>query len=183
MGMVDPELISMAHDASACALCAANAAVGRERATARRDRRSEVLPWAGALTLGVLIAVFGVGGDRWLGLGAVAGVLVGAAIARYAVHRALAQVRAAHEQTVVDLKRDADDLAAMVMRQFEWAVNDVAALKREQDRAQVTADLLVVQGRARERHIRKLEHELIAEREHAAAMSAPRAEFDVAEGA
>jgi len=181
VGVVDAGVTAVAHDVHACALCAANASAGHAQAPAERDRRDELLPWAVALTVGVLIASFGVGGDRWLGLGSIGGVLAGAAFAYQALRHAQAKSRAVHENAVKALNTEADDRVAMVIRQFEWAVNDLASLKREQDRAQVTADLLVVQGRARERHIRKLDRDLAEARrsqERAASADAPRAEFD-----
>jgi hypothetical protein len=183
VGVVDTGVTALAHDAHGCALCAANASAAHDYAPTKRDRRDELLPWAVALTVGVLIASFGVGGDRWFGFGAVIGVVAGAAFAYQGLRRALAESGALHDAAVKTLNTEADDRVAMVIRQFEWAVNDLAKLKRDQDRAQVTADLLVVQGRARERHIRKLERELTEARrqeEHSAASEAPRAEFDAA---
>jgi hypothetical protein len=181
VGVVDTGVTAVAHDAHACALCAANASAAHEHAPAKRDRRDELLPWAAALTVGVLIASFGAGGDRWFGVGAIIGILAGATFASQGLRRALAERDAMHGAEVKALNTEADDRVAMVIRQFEWAVNDLSKLKRDQDRAQVTADLLVVQGRARERHIRKLERELAEARRHeepAAAIEAPRAEFD-----
>lgn len=181
MGVVDAGVTVVAHDVDGCALCAANVRAAHEPVPATRDGRDEILPWAVALTVGVLIASFGVGGDRWLGVGSLLGVLVGGAFAYQAVRRAVGSSRLEHEKAVKTLSVESDDRVAMVIRQFEWAVNDVAKLKREQDRAQVTADLLVIQGRARERHIRKLERELAEARrveERAALPDAPRAEFD-----
>ena len=181
MGVVDSGLPAVAHEADGCALCAANASSSHQHAPAKRDRRDELLPWALALTVGVLVASFGVGGDRWFGLGALLGVVTGAVFAYQGLRSALAERGALHDAVVKSLNAEADDRVAMVIRQFEWAVNDMAKLKREQDRAQVTADLLVVQGRARERHIRKLEREIADARpqeEHAPAIDAPRAEFD-----
>ena len=181
MGVVDAGVTVVAHDADACALCAANARGAHAPVPAGRDRRDDILPWAIALTIGVLVASFGVGGDRWLGLGAIVGVIVGGALAYQAVGHAVGESHLEHEKAVRSLSAESDDRVAMVIRQFEWAVNDVAKLKREQDRAQVTADLLVIQGRARERHIRKLERQLAEARrrdEQVAAPDAPRAEFD-----
>jgi hypothetical protein len=174
--------IPAAHEATACALCAAQSSTAHSHAPAKRDRRDELLPWAVALTVGVLITSFGVGGDRWLGLGVVGGIVVGGAFAWQNLRHVRTESRLAHEEQIAALNTEADDRVAMVIRQFEWAVNDVAQLKRDQDRAQVTADLLVVQGRARERHIKKLERELAEARrtDSPAGQDSPRAEFDAA---
>ena len=67
MGVVDAGLTSVAHEAHACGLCAANASAAlHPHAPTKRDRRDELVPWAVAITVGVLITSFGVGGDRWL---------------------------------------------------------------------------------------------------------------------
>jgi hypothetical protein len=180
VGVVEAGMTA-AHEATACALCAAQSSSAHSHAPTQHDRRDEILPWAIALTVGVLIASFGVGGDQWFGLGLIGGVLAGAAFAVQSVRQSRAQTGAARAEEIRQLNVESDDRVAMVIRQFEWAVNDVAKLKRDQDRAETTADLLVVQGRARERHIKKLERELLEARQHVenpADQQSPRAEFD-----
>jgi hypothetical protein len=177
-------ILGNAAEETACALCAAGADHTKNAPKAVADRRDDLLPWAIVLTGAVVIASIGVGTDRWFGVGAVAGLCAGALCAWRSVRRAVRDRAKAHEREVKALGAEADGRVDMVIRQFEWAVNDVAKLRRERERAEVTADLLVVQGRARERHIRKLEREILESREreamHAATPPSERAEFDPA---
>lgn len=169
MSVVETGLQIVAPDATDCPLCSA-----RDEGHARPavEQGGGLLPWVGALTAAALFAGLGLDQDRLFGVGAAAGLLAGGTLAWNNVRSALRAARAEHERTVRALSDDADGRVNMVIRQFEWAVNDVAKLRREHERAQVTADLLVVQGRARERHVRKLEGELLESRERAATLAA-----------
>ena len=169
--MVEAGIEVSAAEASACPLCSADSSHESHRTPAAADRRDDLLPWAIGLTTAVVVASVGIGSDRWFGIGAVAGVLAGAGLAWQSVRSAVRARQTAHDQAIGALSEDADGRVAMVIRQFEWAVNDVVKLKREHERAQVTADLLVVQGRARESHVRKLEREILQAHERAAAMA------------
>jgi hypothetical protein len=168
----------IANEAAACPLCSAHAS---KPAVTPADKRDVVFPWSLAMTAAVVIASIGIGPDRFFGIGAVTGISAGAVLAYQAVRAAVRYRDIAHARTVHALNEDADDRVAMVIKQFEWAVNDVAKLKREYERAQVTADLLVVQGRARERQIRKVERELSDARERIATLSTRRSTSDRAE--
>ena len=71
-----------------------------------------------------------------------AGVLLGALVAALAYLRLRARERAHErrlEQVVADVRVDADDRVALVTKQYEWAVNDIAnlrdALRRTETRA------------------------------------------------
>ena len=154
MSVVEAGIPVSAAQADACPLCASHEPA---RAVAPADKRDIAFPWFFAMTAAVVIASVGIGPDRFFGLGAVTGIAAGAVLAVQAVRGAVKVRDSRHAQAVREMSEDADDRVAMVIKQFEWAVNDVVKLKREHERAQVTADLLVVQGRARERHIRKLE--------------------------
>jgi hypothetical protein len=90
----------------------------------------------------------------------------------------------AHEHTISVLEVDADQRVASVVRQFEWAVNDIARLKRDAERAGLTAEILLQRAREQDAHIRQLEHDLGEARERLALSVAPlrrveRSEFDV----
>ncbi|HZP96058.1 MAG TPA: hypothetical protein VFC31_06965 [Candidatus Limnocylindria bacterium] len=157
MSVVETGITVVAPDATACPLCAAHEA---RPARARADRSDTLFPWVLALTVATVVASVGVGSDRWFGLGSIAGLIAGATLAVVSVRRAVAGARATGERAIAALNEEADTRVGMVIRQFEWAVNDLATLKRELDRAEVTANLLVVEGRGRERHIKKLERQL-----------------------
>jgi len=151
------------------------------RAVPSADKRDIAFPWFFAITAAVVIASVGIGPDRFFGLGAVTGIAIGALLAAQAVRSAVNVRNSRHAQTVRQMSEDADDRVAMVIKQFEWAVNDVVKLKREHERAQVTADLLVVQGRGRERHIRKMERDLTEMRERVTTLTSLRSASDRAE--
>lgn len=158
MSVVEAGIAVVAPDAAtACPLCATHGATSPSRPS---DRYETLLPWAAAMTGAIVLASVGLGADRSFGTGSVAGLVAGAALAALTVRRALGAARSAHARRVAELNEEADTRVSMVIRQFEWAINDLAKLKREHDRARVTADLLVVQGRGRERHIKKLERDL-----------------------
>lgn len=169
VSVVEAGIPVVASDATACPLCATHATKQPAR---RADRYETLLPWAAVFGAAIVLASVGIGSDRWFGTGAVAGLIAGATLAILNVRRAVGLARAAHDVTVSELGEEADTRVSMVVRQFEWAITDLAKLKKSQERAQVTADLLVVQGRGRERHIKKLERELADARERMARLAA-----------
>ena len=178
--MAEVGLPVVVEEAAACPLCAQP---DRPIPAPMVGRRDDALPWAIALTAAVVVASVGFATERWFGVGAVAALAAGALCAWFSVRAAVAARAAEKDAELRALAADADGRVAMVIRQFEWTVNDVAKLKREGDRAQVTADLLVVQGRARERQVRKLERQLAEARERlakpvATTTTRARAEFD-----
>jgi hypothetical protein len=183
VSVVEAGIQARAAEADACPLCTADASHESHTPKPAVDRRNDLVPWAVSLTAAVLFASVGIGTDRWFGIGAVAGLGAGALCAWQSVRWAVRLRAKAHEREVKALNDDADGRVGMVVRQFEWAVNDVAKLRRDHERAEVTADLLVVQGRAREKHIRKLEREILESREREARLAAAthateRAEFE-----
>lgn len=157
MSVVEAGISVVAADAPACPLCASH---GPKPSAARVDRYELVLPWAVAMTAAVLVASVGVATGDLFGGGAVAGLSAGVVLAALTVRRTSAASESAHRRAIDELNEEADTRVSMVVRQFEWAINDLARIKREHDRARITADLLVVQGRGRERHIKKLERDL-----------------------
>lgn len=163
-----------------CAKCAHEAA---ERAVVPRERDDHLVPWGIALTGAVLVASVGAAADRWFGLGAIAGISIAAGCAWFTVRSFAARTRAAHERELAKMVTEGDERVAMVVRQFEWAVNDVVKQKREIERADASADLLVGQARQRERYVQRLEQQLFEARERITALMgtpapAERIEFD-----
>ena len=125
------------HPASECALCDAHAKATTARRRPTRRRTDNLLPWALAIVVSGPYALLVQGAERWIAFGLCLGLIAGAYLvwrSRTESERHAARVLAAN---INELNTSADERVAMVIRQFEWAVNDVAnlrdALKRAQD--------------------------------------------------
>src|SRR4029079_15281756 len=113
----------LAHD---CPLCQARSKAA-ERHTARPHVRTmRYLPWIAPLALCVVLLPFVDGVARGLFAGIVVGLAAGAGLSWLAtrLNRHIAAKTLA--STTDELKAEADQRVSMVIRQFEWAVNDVA---------------------------------------------------------
>ena len=164
-----------------CPACAREAA-GKTKAD--RGLRDDVIPWAIAITVAVVAACVGAGADRWFGLGVLAGLFAGGACAWFSVREAMRENTVAHEHDMSALAADADQRVASVVRQFEWAVNDIARLKRDAERAGLTAEILLRRSRETDTYVRQLEADLADARERLAINVAPlrrveRSEFEM----
>lgn len=143
----------LGHD---CALCDAHSKAA-ERHTARPHvRTTRYLPWIAPLALSVVLIPFVDGAARGLLAGIVVGLAAGAGLS-WLTTRLNRHIAATTLASVTDeLKAEADQRVAMVIRQFEWAVNDVAnlrdALKRAQD-SRATAE-------ANEHRVKRRQHHL-----------------------
>jgi hypothetical protein len=119
-----------------CALCAAHDKAAERHRTASPARRVRFIPWIVALSLVVVLLPFG-DWSRLVALGLLAGLGCGAGIAYLNQMTHVHFAGATLAQATTELRNEADQRVAMVIRQFEWAVNDVAnlrdALKRAQD--------------------------------------------------
>src|SRR5947208_3253629 len=119
-----------------CALCAAHEKAAERHRTASPARRSRFIPWIVALSLVVVLLPFG-DWSRLIALGLFAGLGCGVGIGYLNQGTYLHFAGATLAQATTELRNEADQRVAMVIRQFEWAVNDVAnlrdALKRAQD--------------------------------------------------
>lgn len=131
-------------------------------------QRTDLLPWAVVVTAAVVIALMGAGAERWFGVGAVSGLLAGIACAWVSFQAARRNRGAAHVRELTSLSEDADSRVHSVIKQFEWAVNDVVKLKRDAERAQGAADALMERSRERERYVKKLERQVFELREQVA---------------
>ena len=158
-----------------CAMCADHIA---HQAVAPREKNDHLVPWGLALTGAVILASVGAAADRWFGLGAVAGIFVAAGCAWLTVRSLAARTHAVHERELAKMVTEGDERVAMVVRQFEWAVNDVVKQKRAIERADASADLLVGQARERERYLRRLEQQLFEARERLTVLSDTAAPID-----
>jgi len=141
-----------------CALCDAHSKAA-ERHTARPHVRTmRYLPWIAPLVFCVLFAPFVDGAARGLLVGTVFGLSAGAGLAVLAtrINRHIAATTLA--SATEELKAEADQRVAMVIRQFEWAVNDVAnlrdALKRAQD-SRATAEANELRVKRRQHHLER----------------------------
>ena len=128
-------------------------------------QRTDLLPWTVVVTAAVVIAAMGAGSERWFGVGAVSGLLAGIACAWVSFQAARRNRGAAHVRELASLSEDSDTRVQTVIKQFEWAVNDVVRLKRDAERAQGAADALMERSRERERYVKKLERQIFELRE------------------
>src|SRR5437899_2434139 len=139
MAVVEAGIQVAPQDDASCEMCAKHAAASA-RPTA--ERHDELLPWAVALTVAVVVASIGVGADHWFGVGAVIGIVVAAGCAWLTLRSVTARSATGHARELKRLETAGDGRVAMVVRQFEWAVNDVVKLRRDVERAEAAADLL-----------------------------------------
>jgi hypothetical protein len=119
-----------------CALCSAHSMAAERHKTAPLARRQALLPWIGAFAASAVILPFIGEWGGWLALGALVGLGAGAAIAWLNQHTHTHFAAATLAGATEELKAEADQRVAMVIRQFEWAVNDVANLRDALQRAQ-----------------------------------------------
>lgn len=181
MSVIEGGLVATARAHDACPMCHASA---KTPTTATTSRRDDILPWALALTAGIILASIGAAPERWFGLGAIAGLAAGGACAWVSVQGELRRRRETHAQELAARTEEGDERVAMVIRQFEWAVNDVAKLRRDNERAEAAADALMERSRQRERYVEKLERQLFDARERLTSLaqlppSAARPEYDL----
>ena len=111
-----------------CALCAAHEKAAERHRTASPARRSRFIPWIVALSLVVVLLPFG-DWSRLIALGLFAGLGCGVGIGYLNQGTYLHFAGATLAQATTELRNEADQRVAMVIRQFEWAVNDVANLR------------------------------------------------------
>ncbi len=166
MAVLSARLIDVAADEHACSLCDGSADATPAPPTA--EHRDDLIAWVGVLAAGVLLASLGDGALRWIGVGAVIAVSLAAVCAVQSVRTARRGLRAAHARDLQALAEDADGRVATVIRQFEWAVNDVVHLKRQVERGEAAVDALLDRANERERRIRALEQDLAQAREEIA---------------
>jgi hypothetical protein len=141
-----------------CALCDAHAKAAERHSARPHVRTKRYLPWIAPLALCVVLIPFVDGAARGLFAGIVVGLAAGAGLAWLATRLNRHIAAATLASTTDELKAEADQRVAMVIRQFEWAVNDVAnlrdALSRAQD-ARATAEANEHRARRRQRHLER----------------------------
>src|SRR5438128_3558601 len=137
-----------------CALCDAHSKAAQRHTARPHVRTKRYLPWIAPLALCVVLTPFVDGAARGLFIGIAMGLAAGAGLA-WLMTRVNRHIAATTLASVTDeLRAEADQRVAMVIRQFEWAVNDVAnlrdALKRAQD-SRATAE-------ANEHRVKRRQH-------------------------
>ena len=166
-----------------CSLCNAPHPTSNEPASPVKQR-TDLLPWTVVVTAAVVITAMGAGVERWFGVGAVSGLLAGIACAWVSFQAARRNRGVAHARELASLAEDSEIRVQSVIKQFEWAVNDVVKVKRDAERAQGAADALMERSRERERYVKKLERQIFELREQVAhypqpvAVPAPEELFD-----
>jgi len=148
-------------------------------------QRTDLLPWAVVATAAVVITAMGAGPERWFGVGAVSGLLAGIACAWASFQAARRNRGAAHVRELASMAEESEARVQSVIKQFEWAVTDVVRVKRDAERAQGAADVLLERSRERERYVKKLERQIFELRQEAARYpqaSADSAPQDLFEG-
>lgn len=149
-----------------CAMCAEAA---RPAAAPKRDTRfaplaDALLPWLLVLGIAAPLAVVFDGAERWFAAGVTVGILAGAAFAWQLHVKDRATAHAATKRVRAEMAAEAEVRADTLIRQFEWAVNDISALREKADRAEkeaIAAEARVVQA---QRRIRRLERDLWRDR-------------------
>ena len=130
-------------------------------------QRTDLVPWAVVATAAVVITAMGAGGERWFGVGAVSGLLAGVACGWVSFQAARRNRGAAHVRELASMAEESDARVQSVIKQFEWAVSDVVKVKRDAERAQGAADVLLERSRERERYVKKLERQVFELRQQA----------------
>ena len=150
-----------------CRLCAEMRLPGAGLGSALPELRHTV-PLVFAALAGVLLAALDRGPAGWLGGGVAAGI---AACAMYVWSARRSLLRSAHEahaRELQELAEDADSRVELVVKQFEWAVGDVAKLRHELERAEATVRTLTERGREREHRSEQLVRQISRLRERLA---------------
>jgi hypothetical protein len=150
-----------------CRLCAQMKAPEAGLASSLPELR-QTLPLAFAVTVGLLLAAVDRGPAGWLG-GGVAGGIAACVLYVWSARRSL--LRSAHEAHARELQtqvEDADSRVELVVKQFEWAVGDVAKLRSQLDLSEATVRVLTERGRERQHRSEQLVREISRLRERLA---------------
>src|SRR6476660_9045514 len=110
-----------------CSMCKAPHPTSEGPASPAKQR-TDLLPWAVVATAAVVITAMGAGAERWFGVGAVSGLLAGIACAWVSFQAARRNRGAAHVKELTSHAEESDSRVQSVIKQFEWAVNDVVKL-------------------------------------------------------
>ena len=145
--------------AEPCTIClaAAQPHAPRPRDTRFRPQVDALLPWILALAFLLPLASALDGGARTLAVGLIAGVLVGAAFAWQLHARDRATGLAATARVRAEIGAESDARANALLKQFEWAVNDIASLRTKLEKAEREVREHAQHAFVAERDVRRLE--------------------------
>lgn len=165
-----------------CRLCAEVGERGSLVLSAKNQLR-QLVPSAALVCVGIVLGIVDGGPLGWIGAGVAAGVL---SAAIYLWARREKERRAAHDAHALEMRassEEADRRVELVIRQFEWAVNDVAKLRRDLGHAESTVQALTERARQREHQMEQLVRQISQLRERLAevAMAASATEPAAAE--
>ena len=150
-----------------CRLCAeVGVPDGGATSVMRRLRRS--VPAVCVVVVGVVLAVVGGGALAWVGGGVAAGIVSSAAYLWIGRRRERGAIHDAHAIQMRASSEEADRRVELVIRQFEWAVNDVAKLRTNLADAEATVQALTERGRQREHQMEQLVRQISQLRERLA---------------
>src|SRR2546427_6994462 len=119
-----------------------------------------LLPWFLAMSTMLPFALVVDGAVRWLAIGLAVGLGLGAGLSWYLQRSVVRRATAAIEHISAELRADADGRVAMVIRQFQWAVNDVGTLQQVLAASKEAARVAEDRARRAEHQVRLLELEL-----------------------
>jgi exonuclease VII small subunit len=140
---------SSAQETDDCRLCAEMRAPDDGFASAV-SRMRHVLPLAFVATVGLVFAVVDRGAAGLVGAGVAAGICACALYVTYARRSLLRSAHEAHARELQTVVENADMRVELVVKQYEWAVADVARLKGKFDQAEAFVQALTERGRERE---------------------------------
>jgi hypothetical protein len=128
-----PQKHGLGHE---CPLCNAHSKAARRHTAQPHVRTRRYLPWIAPFAVTLVLISLVDSPERWIFVGLLIGLGAGAGLA-WLTHLTNQHISAATlASTSEELKAEADQRVAMVIRQFEWAVNDVANLRDAVNRAQ-----------------------------------------------
>lgn len=156
------------RSADECRLCAEIAAPHASGTSPRERRLRQILPPVSIVTVALVLAAVDGGALAWIGGGVAAGIMSSAAY-QWASRRSLR--RAAHKVHTLERRassEEADRRVELVIRQFEWAVNDVSKLRVSLGQAEATVQALTERGRQREHQMEQLVRQISQLRERLA---------------
>jgi len=147
-----------------CRLCDEMRMPDAARPSAVRELR-HIAPLAFAALVGLVVAFVDRGQAGWLGAGLAGGIAVCAVYVWVARRSLLRSAHEAHASELKTLAEDADMRVELVVKQFEWAVGDVAKIRCKLEAAEASVRSLTERGREREHQIEQLVRQISRLRE------------------
>jgi len=147
-----------------CRLCAEMRTPDAARPSAARELR-HIAPLVFAAVVGLVVAAVDRGAAGLLGAGLAGGISVCAVYVWAARQSLLRSAHQAHAGELKTLAEDADIRVELVVKQFEWAVGDVAKIRCKLEASEAAVRSLTERGREREHQIEQLVRQISRLRE------------------